>query len=372
MRSIRRGNVTMVVMVFGTLLGFSALSVDVGLIRVAGTEIQVVLDAASLSAVGALDGSAEGVARARQVAVDIASRNNVLGFGVDLSTADIAAGIWDQETRIFEPYEVGDDPEPVNAIRVIHQPPTFESGLGGVAFGAVGYTVRARSMAFRPVAAGVASAANCFLPLAIPDCHLASAPLGANPPPMKFTFAPSTTDSIAWGNPTANPNSSWIIDQFQDSCSSAPIEVGDPVHVNEGVHNTGISYAAGMINGTNPSEGTLWDPLYGALPPQDGVSANTLLDTAIAPARYGHTVEGAVALVNGGADCAAVSFTADMPTTGIGWAVIYDVKDAAGNQNFWIQLDVVGEHEIWGEVDETGTATGLNVLATGDPILALW
>ncbi|MEZ4236658.1 MAG: pilus assembly protein TadG-related protein [Myxococcota bacterium] len=362
----RRGNVTMVALLFGTLLGFSALSVDVGLIRVAGTEIQVVLDAAALSGASTLDGTEAGIDRARSVAVDVASRNNVLGQGVTLPAAEVVIGAWDPDTATFTAYRVGDDPATINTVRIAHTPPSFASGLGGVAFGAVGYTVDAQSMAMRELKAGPASSTKCFLPLAVPDCHLASAPPGANPPPMKFTFNPSPTDAIAWANPSANPNTAWIRDQLADPCAGGnEVRVGQNVQVNEGVHNSALQTVRDIINTTGV---TTWDPVYGPLPLRDGVSANDLATSDVT--RYGHTLEGAVALVDGGPDCSAVSFSGPLRTTGIGWAVIYDVSAAGGDKNLWIQLDVVGEHDIWGDTDDA--ATGLNVLGVGTPELELW
>jgi hypothetical protein len=364
----RRGNATMVVMVFGTLLGFSALSIDVGLIRVAGTEIQVTLDAAALSAASVLDGTDAGITKARAVAIDIASQNNVLGSGVTLTSTSVELGAWDRVTAAYDPYDAGDDPALVNAIRIVHQPPSFDSGLGGVAFGVVGYTVQARSMAFRPRNAGPAGDSDCFLPLAVPDCHLASAPLGANPPPLKFTFNPTPTDSIAWGNPAANPNTAWIRSQLLDSCSSGVVSVGDLIQVNEGVHNAANQTIRDIINGISTD---VWDPVYGPIPLRDGLTANLFPgNSEVTAGRWSYVLEGPVALVDGGPDCSAVSFTAGMPTTGIGWAVIFDVMSTGGDKNLWIQLDTVGLHTVNGTVDPD--ATGLNVLGQGDPILEQW
>jgi len=362
----RRGNATRVVMVFGTLLGFSALSIDVGLIRVAGTEIQVTLDAAALSAASVLNGTDAGITRARAVAVDIASRNNVLGNGVIIPSTTVEVAHWDRGTGVYDVYDLGvDDPALVNAVRIVHQPPSFSPGLGAVAFGAVGYTVQARSMAFRPLNAGPAGDSDCFLPLAIPDCHLASAPLGANPPPMKFTFSPTPTDAIAWGSPAGNPNSAWIQSQLLDPCASGNVEVGDPIFVNEGVHDSALQTVRDIINGSSTDT---WDPVYGPAPLRDGITGNDPLNSEVT--RWGFVLEGPVALVDAGADCSAVSFVGSLPTTGIGWAVVYDVMSAGGDKNLWIQIDTVGQHSVQGGVDEA--ATGLNVLGKGDPILELW
>ncbi len=46
--------------------------------------------------------------------------------------------------------------------------------------------------------------------------------------------------------------------------------------------------------------------------------------------------------------------------TGIAWAVIYDVRDKGGDKNVYVLLDLINEHEVWGEEDEdlTGNVLG--------------
>lgn len=367
----RRGNATLVVLSFGTLLGFTALAVDLGLIRLSGTELQAALDAAALSGVGALDGTDPGITKAIDTAVAIAAANHLLGQPVSLASGDVVVGAYDRATGIFDPYVAGMDTKTVNAIRVSHAPAAIGPALGRVAFGAVGYNLDAKAMAIRPIDEGTAGSAECFLPLAVPDCHLAGLLPGTNPPPLQFTFNPTPTDSIAWGNPDANPNSAWIDSQLRDPCTGDGVEIGDGVQVNEGVHNSALQTVADLINGNiaGPTAGP-WPAAYGPIPPRDGIVANLPADSAVTGPRWGNVVEGAVALVDGGIDCAAVSFTGALPTTGIGWATIYDVMDAGGNKNLWIQIDVVNPHSVWGKVDPAGT--GLNVLATGEPTLEQW
>lgn len=352
----------MVVLMFGTLLGFTALSVDIGLIRVAATEMQASLDSASLSGAGELDGTLGGIERARTTAFEIAALNLVLRNPVTLSDQNVEIGTYDAALDTFTLFSAGDDPLPVNAVRIVHVAPPLAPVLGGVAFGVRAYPLAGSTLAIRPRAAGPAGSSECFLPLAIPDCHLAGVAPGTNPKPLTFTFNPSPTDSIAWGNPAANPNTSFISDQLADPCAGENVEVGDLMQVNEGVHNAANHTIADILNGASPDP-TFWDnALYGAPPLQDPSSAVSL-------ATYGrNTLEGPIALVDGGTDCSAVSFSAAMRVTGIGYAIIVDVVEAGADKKIVVQLDLVNPHEVFGTVDED--ASGKNVLATGDPSLA--
>lgn len=360
LRRQKRGNVTLVVLMFGTLLGFTALSVDVGLIRVVATEMQATLDAAALSGAGELDGTLEGIARARTTAIDIAARNRVLQRTVTLEADNVEIGTYDPASASFVLFAPGQDPLLVNAVRIVHVDPPLSPVLGGVAFGANPYPVGGSTLSVRPRAAGPAGSSDCFVPLAVPDCHLAGVPAGQNPPPFVFTFNPSPTDSIAWGNPDANPNSNFLKGQIENPCTGPQIAVGDLMQVNEGVHNSANKAIADVLNGASANP-TFWDTaLYGPQPLRQG-------DSSVTPANYSHTFEGPVALVNGGANCAAVSFSGALPVTGIGWAVIYDIVDKGGNKRIHMQLDLVNPHEVFGSVDED--ATGKNVLATGAPAL---
>lgn len=359
----RRGNATIVVISFGVLLGFTALALDVGLIRLVDTELQAALDSASLSAVSELDGTDDGITRAHATAINIAAQNLVLGAPVSLVASDVVIGAYDRATDTFDPYDAGDDTQLVNAVRVNHTLPPVAAIMSQIPFGVSSHTRAGRSMSLRDFAGKPASSTSCFLPLAIPDCHLAGVPLGSNPPPMTFTFSPSPTDAIAWADPAGNPSSAAIQSRIVDPCS-ATIETGDPIYVNEGVHNVALQTIKDIINGVGPVGRSSWDVAsYGGIMAQD-------IDSTVNPADYTHTFEGPVAIVDGGTDCSAVSFTGTLPITGIGWAVIYDVSDQGGNKFLKIQLDLVKPHDIWGETDDD--ATGPNVTAPSPPALARW
>ncbi|HEX4933787.1 MAG TPA: pilus assembly protein TadG-related protein, partial [Gemmatimonadaceae bacterium] len=286
----------------GTLLGFSALSVDIGMIRVSVTQLQAAVDAAALSGAAELDGTDGGISRAVSRAQEIAALNPVLDQVLAVPSADIQIGTWDADSGTFTLYNAGDDPSTVNAVIVDHTPPQIGSALGQLAFGLAGYNIQARSTAMRPTG-GKARSTKCFLPLAIPDCWLAGLPPGTNPPPFKFTFSPSPTDKIAWGDPDGNPNSNDIRDQLLGQCDHGAIEVGDPIYVNEGSHTSALQTIRDILNDVAPVDPDVWDTsVYGAQPLRLGTAdtANTPVQSSVTAANWGHTLEGPVALVNAG------------------------------------------------------------------------
>jgi hypothetical protein len=347
-----------------TVLGFTALSVDIGVTRLARTQLQTAVDAAAISGAQELDGTADGIALAEARAIEFAAYNTVLAVPVELTAAEVEVGTFDVATQLFTAWDGGEDPATVNAVRINETAAPVLPFLARVALDVGLLDVQATSLALRPLAAGPAGATECFLPFAIPDCHLAGLPAGTNPDVFKFTFAPTPTDSISWGDPDQNPNTNEVRNQLTGMCDQGEIAVGDPMHVNEGNHTSAIQKLADILNEATAVEVVPWDAaLYGPMPARDGVSANTAAQSAVTAANWGNTLQGVVAFVDGGDDCDNVSFTGEIPITGFAWAVIYDVKQSGSNKNVWMQLDVNAEHQIWGDVDES--AVGDNVLGVG-------
>ncbi|MCB9688611.1 MAG: hypothetical protein H6735_26470 [Alphaproteobacteria bacterium] len=370
-RSARRGNAVLTGLMMSTLLGFSALSVDIGLIRVAKTELQASLDSAAVSAASELNGTAAGRVAAVQTAVEVAAANTVIGAAVNLPPANVVLGIYDPDTATFT---VADGTTPnvqVNAVRIVDTGVTFDAILGQVAFGQASYGVTSRAMAVRSWSGHKAGSSECFLPFAIPDCHVANTPPGTNPPPMKFTFSPTPTDSVAWGDPDANPNSNDVRSQLLGQCSHDTIEIGDPMYVNEGSHTTALQTISDILNNSAAITPTAWDTsLYGPKPLRDSIHANLITKSDVSIGNWGNTLQGVVALVDGGSDCSAVSFTGSLTITGFAWGVVYDVKKTGSDKNVWMQLDLINDHEIWGEPDDS--ASGTTTIATDPPAMVVY
>lgn len=107
--SRRRGVVAIVVLaLLPVLLGFAALTIDVGRLLNGRIELQNAVDAAVLAAVSQLPDE-EAV---REMAKTFASRN--ADYGVVLADPDIQLGNWDAEYAVFTP-----NGEPVNAVHAL-------------------------------------------------------------------------------------------------------------------------------------------------------------------------------------------------------------------------------------------------------------
>jgi hypothetical protein len=351
-----------------SLLGFGALSVDIGMIRLGTTQLQQTVDAAAISATSALDGTDDGITEAIAVALEVALANPVMGRTVTLSRSDVVPGVWDKDTGTFEAWATGDDPSEVNAIRVSHTPPALVPGLGALAFGRTGYSIEARSMSQRRMGAEVARSTQCYLPIAVPDCQLQGLAAGTNPGPMEFTLAPSPTDAIAWADPDMNPNSRDLRDQLQGQCDYSEIELDQQLYVNEGNHTTAIqalNEILDVLNDQAPVMPDQWDTsLYGALPARPA-------DSGVSASNWGNVLQGPIPLIDAGSDCSTVSFTGTKRITGIAWGVLYDVQDSGSHKYIGVQLDVVNPHEIWGDNTSANTSSS-NVRVPSDPELVSW
>jgi len=114
----RRGAVGVLVAVFlVALLGFAALSVDVGVMYNARTEIQRTADSAALGAASRLADYSTGdpLALATATAVELATRNEVFRQGMQLDAGDIVfgRGNYDPNAHTFQFVQTNDDPDAV-------------------------------------------------------------------------------------------------------------------------------------------------------------------------------------------------------------------------------------------------------------------
>ncbi len=103
----RRGVVVFLVLVLiPVLLGFAALTIDVGVLYNTRADLQNAADAGTLAATNILaeDRSAYGVAKARQAAIDIIRRHGSLGKDLQISADDLVFGRidYDMDTNRFD------------------------------------------------------------------------------------------------------------------------------------------------------------------------------------------------------------------------------------------------------------------------------
>lgn len=365
-RGSRRGNVAHITAgAILVVLGFGALSIDLGLVRTAGVQIQTGVDAAALGGSGYLDGTNLGATTAKTQTQVIGNLNSWYKGNLALTPGDVEVGVYTEGLGFVPIADPGAFafPQAMNAVRVQHTSASFPAVFASVAFGKSSFTESATALAVRPTGGTVKS--NCWLPLAIPDCHLDDTPEGTNPTPFMFEFTNSNVDTVAWGDPTGNPNSSGIRSQLSGQCDGPPLEVGDPMYVNEGQHNSALIRLAAILNGMHAITPSSWPSAdVGALPARDGITANLPGDSAVLPAAWGNTVQGPVALVDAGS-CDSLSFTGSMEITGFTWAILYDLKALGSPKNIWVQLDFTTEHEVDGDIGDGLSTT----ISKGQPVL---
>jgi Flp pilus assembly protein TadG len=119
------------------LLGFAALGFDLSYVRLGRLQMENATDAAAHAAMIVLRGTND-TAQAKDAAIDIAHRHEVLGQPMKLTSSDIVFGAYNFTTKTFS-----SGTQPYNAVRINSQ--RFSSDTGGglvnLTFGrALGYT----------------------------------------------------------------------------------------------------------------------------------------------------------------------------------------------------------------------------------------
>ena len=102
-RGTRGSTVVFVAVVLVALLGVLAFVVDLGYAWVIRVQLRNAADAGAHAAVAELDGTAEGVAAARTVAISWAALNAAGGAPVAVDRDDVRFGAWDPERGVFVP-----------------------------------------------------------------------------------------------------------------------------------------------------------------------------------------------------------------------------------------------------------------------------
>ena len=347
------------------LLGFTALGVDLSLGWLGKKELQKGLDAATKGGAFYLDGTDEGVTAAKAGAVAIAAANTAAGTSIAIDLADVETGIYDGT------FTVSTDAAAVNAIRIRH---SVQLGIHFAGASGVGSTT------INPAAQAIgtrmpygASEAECYLPVAIPECVVkALATYGTtNLEDVAFIFGSSTENNAAWvSDDSSTPSASYLVNQIQSledgSCAGSTVSIGDPVGLNNGEIVPAINE---MADAVNESTQTWDDAIWGTQPPQAGDWASY---TLIEATNYGKIMEGPVLVVDVGDDYCTnggpLSGTAAI--TGFIKGAVYDVMKGPGadKKSFVMRLNTL---EITDErVASVGTAPDYGVVyyGTGNPL----
>lgn len=343
----RRGHAVLTGLSIIPMIGFSALSVDIGLQRSVNAQLQTTFDLAAVSGAQMLDGTQEGLGNALNEARHIIE-SNTLYFNYRAN----------EDAIIFGKYEDGNfyplssiNYREINSIKISDNH-TYSSILSKAAFGVTSLSSHAESIAVRPTG-GVAKHMECYLPFAIPSCHFASISEDENPPPLSLDL--SNLNTIGWGMPGGTPDTKEIIDQLSDQCSGGTASVyeqgdGDTwnnnIYIANGQNNNAVRYIKDIINERNnwvePSE---WPSEYFPGPYlRDGSSANLAQDSDISARNWGNNIEGVVPIVDMKCGSNAVG---SVRITGWTYVYIYDTKTSSnGGKNIWMQFDVVNEYDL--------------------------
>lgn len=364
----RRGHATLTAMAIIPMLGFAALSVDIGLQKTINTQMQTSLDLAAISGAQRLDGTMEGL-DASVLEVNHIIENSTVYYDYNIDVDYVSFGRYSD--GVFTELSTVDY-QSINAIKLSGSH-DYLSVLAGAAFGIETLNSGAESIAVRPNG-GVAKYVECYLPFAVPVCHFDSLEGEENPPPLSLDL--SNINTIGWGSPYSTPSTANIVDQIGDQCSggtAAVYEEGDGdtlsnnVYIANGQNNGAVRFIADVINeniwNTEPNE---WPYDYFPGPySRNGISANLAYQSDVSARNWGNNISGVVPIVE--ASCGQ-NMTGNVRILGWSYVYIYDTKTSGpGGKNVWMQFDVVNEYDLGygnaedGEGNITGTTPAILV-----------
>lgn len=349
MNAGRRGATAVsVALSIGVVFAFVALVVDLGMARVAQSQLQSATDVAALAGARLLDGTATGVEAASSAAVQVAGANVVLSEAV---VVDAAAGVefgrWDETTDSFLPEST---PAEITAVRVFAQRDDLQTWFA-LFLGREQLATSAESIAFRGRSLGAGKVA-WYLPFALPDCVTEMHP-GEELSDITFALSPAGADTVGWGAVGTAPNAAWVRDHLDavlecmhtwhetgsvsDSC--ATVSAGDTVDLGNGAQASSLRYLNDALERGIPWDTSRWSTLPARHP-----------KSTVPPDVYGTVIEGPIPIFEGGpAYCTPTAgWTETFPVRGFVWGVIYDVawKGKISQQNVWVRLDVSHVYDI--------------------------
>lgn len=354
----RRGNAAVFAVALIPILGFGAMSVDIGMQRMTTTQIQAAAEAGANGGSAFLDGTSNGLLDAIDKAVAIANMNYVYGGNFAVTSDDVELGIYDQSDGSFT--VVGTDwatPGDVNAVRVVTDT-TNTSILSGAAFGVTSLTSTGVSSSFVQ-RGGVARYVDCYLPFAIPVCHFLDLEDGDNPEPMMLNL--SNLNTLGWGLPNTSPNTNLIKDQLQNTCNNGTAETGDDTYISNGQNNSALFEIADLINDKDGAATEPWPSGYfgseyyrgdfdgdGVISsiiqdPPGGDQGHDTTSSDIDATSWGWNINGVVPIIDH--PCGG-NFTGTAPIVGWTYAYIYDVVSGGGDKYLWMQFDFVNDYDI--------------------------
>lgn len=335
-RRRRDGSYAMLLVIsLPVLLGVGAIAVDLSYQKVVRTEIQAAADIAALAATAELDGTDEGIERARATAIRAAARNTAGGESVQLKSEWLRFGHWDSQSGQFIE---SSDPEEVDSVSVWLNKGQVSAAFASVAFDDPYTEVTGASVGLDPLDVPP-GALSCHLPLGIPKCVFDQY-TDDEVNSLVLVLNPSGVDNVGWARLGDSPNANWIKQQLYDCTYSGEVRVDDMV----GLQNGEVVSALKEVDDAIAVSDTRWLPEWGEMPVQmDG--------STVKSADWGKTLEGPIIVFDGGDDYCVGSggnFTGYEPVVGFVWGAIFDVRSqgAAASKNIHVHLDTTIERQF--------------------------
>jgi len=347
-RNRRASYLVLIALLMVVLLGSAALAIDLAVVNLAHQQLRSAVDAAALAGASNIDGTSDGMDRARASALATSSANQVRGEPVTLAAGDVVFGEWNFENGSFTPSN--EAPE-VNALQIRRTVPKVPTPFAGVLMWNQSLDVDAEAVAVRPPLEPIAIA-DCFLPVAVPSCMVDPLQSGiGGQGVLQVQLANDSNDNAGWAHPDG-ANAANIRTAMQDAAngrcegSEPVVGEGDRVPVTNGVDASVLHEVRNLLRlSAQPWQPTLW----GVKPPRDE-------DSSLTPAQYPMSgiIQGPVPVVDGGGGaCNATKFNQTMPVRRLAWGVIFDVYSGPG-QHKGLQMMFDFDHDF----ESPGTGTG--------------
>jgi hypothetical protein len=213
------------VIVVAALIALMALVLNVGHMMAVRAQLQNACDAAALAGARELDGTREGIARARAEALAFAQQHfsDLVQVQID-PLADIQFGTWDFQAPKASAWRPIANPDAqahkVTAILVQDGREASRGNALAVYFGAFLGKQR-QDVRANAVAVGGGPCGACVLPFVFADCQIVN-PDGSLKCDQTFVFSPATTDNIGFTNladdPSVNPPT--VINILKQGCKT--------------------------------------------------------------------------------------------------------------------------------------------------------
>jgi hypothetical protein len=345
-RQSRRGSTaTTVLLTVGTLFGFTAFGVDLGVATLGRAQVQNALDAGVLGGAAYFDGTASGVTTAVSKAQELVAENAALGLAV--SVTEVRVGQRDASTGYQ--FQLTSDPALANSLQMDGTLPDVRMPFGAF-LGRGSLDLHVTSVSHQPPPTGAGSE-DCYLPLAVPDCVLDNL---ATFEAKGFRFNSANQDNTGWATlPPQTANASNVKEQIQapNFCGSLGLaRAGNLVSLNNGELASALSTFSSAVSASTTSwNATKW----GALPAR-------MANSSIPVAKYGRVIQGPIILFHddtGGVCASATQFNQTKTITGFVWGVIYDVSASGGDKNIRMKLDLSHGYNIGNSGGGIGNVT---------------